>query len=127
MNRYINLIGRILFALMFLMPALNKIMNFAGTQQYMASKNMPMIPFLLVCAIIILLFGAFSIGTGYKVKIGAIALIIFLIPASLIFHSDFADQNQFIHFLKNVALIGGLLMLYVNGSGQLSLDNKIKP
>jgi putative oxidoreductase len=111
---------------MLLMPPLNKIMNFAGTQQYMASKNMPMIPFLLVSAILILLFGAFSIGAGYKIKIGATALIVFLIPASLIFHSDFADQNQFIHFLKNVALIGGLLILYVNGTGALSLDNEIK-
>lgn len=127
MNRYINLTGRILFSLMFLMPAINKIMNFEGSQQYMASKNMPMIPFLLVCAIFILLFGAFSIGAGYKIKIGAIALIIFLIPATLIFHSDFADQNQFIHFLKNVALIGGLLILFVNGTGEISIDNKIKP
>lgn len=92
----------------------------------MASKNMPMIPFLLVCAIVILLFGAFSIGAGFKVKFGAIALIVFLIPATLIFHNELADQNQFIHFLKNVALIGGLLMLYVNGTGELSLDNKIK-
>lgn len=126
MNKYINLIGRILFVLMFLMPALNKITNFEGTQQYMASKNMIMIPFLLVCAILILLFGAFSIGAGYKSKIGSIALIVFLIPATLIFHTEFSDQNQFIHFLKNVALIGGLLILYVNGTGELSLDNKPK-
>jgi putative oxidoreductase len=126
MNKYINLIGRILFALMFLMPALNKITNFEGTQQYMASKNMPMIPFLLVCAIVILLFGAFSIGAGFKSKIGSIALIVFLIPATLIFHNELSDQNQFIHFLKNVALIGGLLILFVNGTGELSLDNKVK-
>ena len=45
-------------------------------------------------------FGTFSIGAGYKSKIGAVVLIIFLIPATLIFHSDLADQNQFIHFLK---------------------------
>lgn len=126
MNKYINLVGRILFALMFLMPALNKITNFEGTQLYMASKNMPMIPFLLVCAIMILLFGAFSIATGFKTKIGVVALIIFLIPATLIFHNELSDQNQFIHFLKNVALLGGLLMLFVNGTGELSLDNKIK-
>jgi putative oxidoreductase len=126
MNKYLNLIGRVLFALMFLLPALNKITNFAGTQQYMASKNMPMIPFLLVSAIVILLFGAFSIALGFKIKIGTTALIVFLIPATLIFHNELSDQNQFIHFLKNVALIGGLLMLYVNGTGELSLDNKIK-
>lgn len=126
MKKYINLIGRILFALMFLIPALNKITNFEGTQQYMASKNMILIPFLLVGAIFILLFGAFSIGAGYKSKIGAIALIVFLIPATLIFHNEFSDQNQSIHFLKNVALIGGLLVFYVNGTGELSLDDNVK-
>jgi putative oxidoreductase len=122
MNRYINLIGRILFSLMFLLPALNKIINFAGTQQYMASKQMPVTALLLVCAIAMLLFGTFSIGVGYKSKIGAVVLIIFLIPATLIFHSDLTDQNQFIHFLKNIALIGGLLMIFVNGTGELSLE-----
>lgn len=122
MNKYINLTGRILFALMFLLPAFNKITNFSGTEQYMASKGMPAIPFLLVCAILMLLFGAFSIAAGYKSKIGAIVLIVFLIPATLIFHSDLADQNQFIHFLKNIALIGGLLMLFVNGTGAISMD-----
>ncbi len=122
MNRYINLTGRILFSLMFLLPALNKITNFAGTQQYMASKQMPATALLLVCAIAMLLFGTFSIGAGYKSKIGAVVLIIFLIPATLIFHSDLADQNQFIHFLKNIALIGGLLIIFVNGTGELSLE-----
>lgn len=125
MTKYINLTGRILFSLMFFLPAFNKITNFAGTQQFMESKGMPATGFLLVCAILILLFGAFSIGAGFKSKFGSIALIIFLIPASLIFHTDFADQNQFIHFLKNVALIGGLLFVFANGTGELSLDKKI--
>jgi putative oxidoreductase len=88
----------------------------------MASKQMPATAFLLVCAIVMLLFGTFSIGAGYKSKIGAVVLIIFLIPATLIFHSDLADQNQFIHFLKNIALIGGLLIILVNGTGELSLE-----
>ncbi len=127
MNKYLNLTGRILLALMFLMPALNKITNFEGTQQFMASKGMPATAFLLLCSIAILLFGAFSIGAGFKSKTGAISLIVFLIPASFIFHTDFADQNQVIHFLKNMALIGGLLLVYVNGTGEFSLDKKIWP
>jgi putative oxidoreductase len=88
----------------------------------MASKQMPATAFFLVCAIATLLFGTFSIGAGYKSKIGTVVLIIFLIPATLIFHSYLADQNQFIHFLKNIALIGGLLMIFVNGTGELSLE-----
>lgn len=124
MKKYINLLGRIFFALMFLLPAFSKITNFSGTEQYMASKGMSMTTILLINAIAMLLFGGFSIITGFKSKIGTIVLVIFLIPATLIFHNDFADQNQFIHFLKNLALVGGLLMIYANGTGELSLDNK---
>ncbi|MEO1054706.1 MAG: DoxX family protein [Bacteroidota bacterium] len=120
----INLLGRSLFALMFFMPALNKILNFSQVQQMMASKGMPLTGFLLVGAIILLLLGSFSLATGFKSKIGAILLIIFLVPATLIFHTDFADPNQMIHFLKNLALIGGLLLIYVNGTGAFSLDNR---
>ena len=122
--KFINLLGRVLFALMFLMPALNKIANFSQVSLVMEAKGMPMTTILLTGAIVFLLFGAFSIATGYRTKIGAIALIIFLIPATLIFHTDFSDQNQMTHFLKNLALIGGLLFIYTNGTGALSLENR---
>ncbi len=125
MNNYIHVIGRILFSLIFLVPGINKIMNFADVQNYMTSKGMPMTGPLLVCAIILLLFGAFSIGFGYKSKIGTIALIIFLVPATLIFHTDFSDQNQPVHFLKNLALIGGLLMIFANITENVGMDKKI--
>lgn len=82
-----------MFALMFLLPALNKIVNFSQVSQVMEAKGMPATTLLLVGAIAFLLFGAFSVAAGFKSKIGAIALIIFLIPATLIFHNDFSDHS----------------------------------
>ncbi len=114
MDYYISYIGRILFSLIFLISGINKIMNFSATQKYLASKGMPLTGLLLVGAILLLLLGAFSIGLGYRSKIGTIALILFLVPATLIFHTNFSDQNQLIHFLKNLSLIGGLLIIYAN-------------
>lgn len=122
MKRYIPLIGRSLLALIFLMSGLQKIGNFAGTQEYMASYGMPLTALFLVGAIVLEVFGAASIIAGYKAKLGAIALIVFLIPATLIFHTDFGDRVQMIMFLKNVSIMGGLLVVAAYGAGPVSVD-----
>lgn len=122
MKRYIPLIGRSLLALIFLMSGLQKIGNFAGTQEYMASYGMPLTALFLVGAIVFEVFGAASIIAGYKAKLGAVALIIFLIPATLIFHTDFGDRIQMIMFLKNVSIMGGLLVIAAYGAGPVSVD-----
>lgn len=59
---------------------------------------------------------------GYKARSGAIALAVFLIPATLIFHTNFADRIQQIMFMKNLAILGGLLMIIQYGAGRISLD-----
>jgi len=126
MNKFIPLIGRILLSAIFLMSAFGKIANFAGTQQYMSAYGMPLTAFFLVCAIILEIGGGFSILLGYKAKVGAIALIVFLIPATLIFHTKFSDQVQMIMFMKNLAIMGGLLLVLGFGAGPLSLDAFLK-
>ena len=60
---------------------------------------------------------------GYKVKLGSVLLILFLIPATLVFHNFLADPNEINSFLKNIGLIGGLLMVIYAGAGALSIDN----
>ena len=125
MQRYLPLIGRILIALIFLLSAFGKITDFSGTQQYMASAGMPATGLLLVAAIAFELFGALSVLLGFRARWGAIALIVFLIPATLIFHTDFADQNQMIHFMKNLSIMGGLLFVVAHGSGAFSLDRRL--
>jgi putative oxidoreductase len=128
-QRYVPLIGRALLSAIFLLSAMGKLGNFSGTAQFMASKGMPATSFFLVMAILFELGGGLSILLGYKARLGALALIVFLIPASLIFHNFWAyegmeQQMQMINFLKNVAIMGGLLQVIAHGSGALSLDNR---
>jgi len=127
MQNIVSLFGRIFLSAIFLLFGLKTIGSFSATQQYMASYGMPVTGFLLTGAIILELFGSVSLILGYKTRWGALALIIFLIPATLIFHTRFSDQNQFIHLMKNLAMLGGLLVLAGLGPGSLSLDNRKKP
>jgi putative oxidoreductase len=120
MQRYLPLIGRILLGLIFVMSGFNKITGFEGTQQYMASYGMPMTSFLLVGAIVVEIVGGLSVIFGFFPRLGSAALVLFLIPASLIFHTDFSDQTQLIMFLKNLSIMGGLLLIVAYGSGPLS-------
>jgi len=126
MERYTLLIGRILVAFIFLMAGINKIGNPSGTQAYMAAFGMPFTRFFLVGAIAIEILGSLSLIAGYYTKLGAWALIIFMIPTTLIFHTNFSDQNQFIHFMKNVSMTGGLLYIATYGAGAWSMDARRK-
>jgi len=126
MERYTLLIGRILVAFIFLMAGINKIGNPSGTQAYMAAFGMPFTGFFLVGAIAIEILGSLSLIAGYYTKLGAWALIIFMIPTTLIFHTNFSDQNQFIHFMKNVSMTGGLLYIATYGAGAWSMDARRK-
>ena len=126
MQKYIPLVARAFLAAIFLYSAFGKITGFSGTQQYMAAGGIPsgLTGILLVGAIVCEVFGGLSVLLGYKARWGAIALIIFLIPTTLIFHTNFAERMQVIQFLKNLGLLGGLLMVYSFGSGPLSLDKQ---
>ncbi len=121
MQRYLPLIGRILLGLLFVMSGVNKITGFEGTQQYMASYGMPMTAVLLVGAILVEVLGGLSVIVGVLPRLGAASLVLFLIPATLIFHTNFAEQTQVIMFLKNLSIMGGLLLILAYGSGPLSL------
>lgn len=126
MQKYIPLVARAFLTAIFLYSAFGKITGFSGTQQYMAASGIPagLTGLLLVGAIVCELFGGLSVLLGYKARWGAIALMIFLIPTTLIFHTNFAERMQVIQFMKNLGLLGGLLMVYSFGSGPLSLDKQ---
>jgi putative oxidoreductase len=125
MQSYLPLAARIFLSIVFLRAAVAKLLDPAGTQQVMASKGLPLAGFLLIGAIVLLLGGGLSILLGYKTRWGVIALLVFLIPTTLIFHTNWAENTQVIQFTKNLAISGGLLMLAAFGSGALSLDEKL--
>ena len=127
-NTLLPLAARILLALPFLPSGAGKIFGFAGTQQMMAAEGMPLTAFFLAGAIAFELIGGLSLLLGFKARWGAILLIIFLIPATLIFHDFWTftgaqQMEQMTHFLKNLGLIGGLCAIAAFGAGRLSLDN----
>jgi putative oxidoreductase len=131
-RRYSPLAGRILLALIFLLSGLNKFAAWEGTAAYMASKGMPIVPFFLVSAALVELAGGLSVALGFRARVGAAALFLFLIPTSLIFHNFWAlegmeQQVQMAMFMKNLAIMGGLLLLVAFGPGELSLDERRRP
>jgi len=121
MRSYLPLLARILLGLIFVMSGLTKITGFEATQQQMASQGMPLTAFFLVGAIVVEVLGGLSVILGLWARIGAAALIFFLIPATLIFHTDFSQQTQMIMFLKNLSIMGGLLLVISFGSGTYSI------
>lgn len=124
--RYMPLTGRVLLAMIFLLSGLNKVMNPESTQQYMTANGMTWATTLFYLGAIALeLGGAVSLLLGYWTRIGAWALIVFMIPTTLIFHSNFGELNQMTHFLKNLAMTGGLLYVASFGPGLVSLDARL--
>ncbi len=126
MKNLIPLMARILLAAIFLMSGLGKIMEPTGTLQYMAAYGMPLTGLFLVGAIGLQVVGGISLLLGYKARWGSILLVVFLLPATLIFHTKFSDQIQMIMFMKNLAILGGLLMVAYFGPGPLSLNARTK-
>ena len=129
LQNYTSLAGRFFLALIFITSGVGKIGNFEGTIGYMGSHGIPMPSILLVGAISFLLLGGLSLILGYKTKYGVLMLLIFLIPATLIFHPFWAVPEdmvkmQTIAFLKNIAIMGGLLTVLAHGPGRLSMDKK---
>lgn len=124
-KKYINRIGRILFSLIFIASGLSKIGDWDKTISYMESHNMVFTPFFLIMAILLQVTGGLSIITSYKSKIGAILLLIFMLPATYIFHSFWTlpietdlqiaiQQTEMVSFLKNITIIGALVLIFNN-------------
>ena len=123
MTNVADLVGRILISALFLLNGIFKINNYEGTIGWMEGFGVPGI--LLIPAIILEIVGPVLIIIGYKTKLVAGFLSLFCIATAVIFHNDFTNQMQFTSFLKNIALAGGFLILFVNGAKDFSLDNKL--
>lgn len=124
-QKYIPLIARTFLAVIFLRSGIGKLTGFAGTQEQIAGAGLPLAPLVTVFTIVFLLVGGVSLILGFKARIGAVLLMLFLIPATLVFHNPTVDPTQMTQFMKNLSIIGGLLMVASYGSGPVSLDNQV--
>jgi putative oxidoreductase len=121
MNNLAALAGRILVALIFLQSGIEKFVYYSGTLGYMTKAGLPFPQVLLVASGIVETACALALIIGWKARPAAIVLVAWMIPVTLIFHNPAAGQDAMIHFMKNVAITGGLLMLFAFGPGAWSV------
>lgn len=121
------LAGRILLAVIFIVSGFGKIPGFEGTVGYIASKGLPMPQVVAVLTIVLELGGGILLAVGYKARWAALALAAFTLLAAFIFHNFWAVEAaqkmaQQINFLKNLAIAGGMLMVFAYGPGRYSVE-----
>lgn len=118
--------GRILIAPLFLLSGFHKITGFSSVAAIMAKVGMPFPEVFVIGAIAFELGGAIMVLLGWHARWGALLLVLFTIPATLLFHNFWAVDaaqysGQLNHFMKNLAILGGLVYVMAAGSGPLSL------
>ena len=122
--RYVPFVGRLLIGLPFAMSGLSKLGAIGPTTEAIRSVGLPFPSLALAVSVAVELGGGLLLIAGFKARTVAAVLALFSLVTALTFHSNFADQNQMIHFLKNVMMAGGLLQIVAFGAGALSVDNR---
>lgn len=122
-EQYLTLAGRFLMGFIFVASGIHKIVAPETTRQYMESYGLDMATtWLYLGAILVEVGGGLCLLLGFHTRRAALLLILFMVPTTSIFHTNFEDQNQMIHFLKNLAMTGGLFYVVAYGPGKISLD-----
>ena len=123
-TRYLPFAGRLLIGLPFAMSGLGKLTAIGPTTDMIRAAGLPLPPMALAVAVTVEVGGGLLLVAGFQTRIVAAVLALFALATAFSFHSNFADQNQMIHFLKNVMMAGGLLQIVAFGAGALSVDNR---
>ena len=127
-QNFVALVGRIFLAAIFVISGVNKLTDFSGTAAFMSGAGLPAAEFLLVLTILIEIAGGLMIILGLYTRQLALILFLFMIPVTAVFHNPWSAgdpvqiQQQMIHFLKNLAIMGGLLHLSAFGPGYFSIE-----
>ncbi len=122
-------LGRLLFSLIFILSGLHHFTS--ETIGYAASAGVPMANFLVPLSGAIAVLGGLSILVGYQARWGALLLLIFLVPVTLMMHNFWAVSEpmmrnmQMAHFMKNLALMGSAILIFFFGSGPTSIDSRV--
>lgn len=127
MNAPLAVAGRVLLALVFILAGFSKFAGLEGTAGYIASKGLPMPAVLAVLTAVLEVVGGLALAIGYQARLAAIALAVFTLLATFLFHNFWAmpaDQAfvQQLMFMKNLSITGGLLFVFALGAGPLSVD-----
>lgn len=117
-------VGRVMISAIFILAGLSKLAAPAMTIGYIQSVGLPLPPVAFGVAAFIEIVGGITLLLGYRTRLVASVLFAFALVTAAFFHRNFADQDQFIHFFKNVAMAGGLLHVVAFGGGRISLDGR---
>lgn len=115
-----ELAARLSLAALFIVAGTGKITGYDGVAGYMQSMGVPgsLLPLVIALEIV----GGLAIAVGYRTRLAAFLLAGFSLLSALVFHNPVADPGEQTQFLKNLAITGGFLLLWVHGAGRLSLD-----
>jgi putative oxidoreductase len=122
MNKYADLLGRILMVLIFVLAGFTKIMHYDATAADMVAHGIP--GMLLPVVIATELLGGLAIILGWQTRIAAFLLAGFSIVTALLMHNDPNSQVEGIMLMKNLSIAGGFLVIFANGAGPLSMDRR---
>ncbi len=120
-NRYLPLLGRILIGVPFILSGLSKLAAHEATVGYITSVGLPFAQLGWLIAVVVELGGGALLLSGFRARTVALVLALFTLATAVFFHRNFADQNQMIHFLKNIMIAGGLLQIVYFGAGSRSV------
>ena len=120
MQNFALLLGRIGLALIFILSGYGKLRGYDAAAQYMVAHGLP--GGLLPLVIFAELGGGLAVLFGFLTRWAALGLCVFTLLAAFFIHSDFANQEQWINFMKNIAIAGGFLVLAAHGPGSIALD-----
>src|ERR1700722_6097743 len=123
-TKYLPLAGRVLIGGIFIMSGLGKLGTYGGTTAAISAVGLPFAPLGFAVAIVVEIGLGFLLLIGYRARPAALALAIWCVATAIFFHRNFADQNMFIHFMKNLMIAGGLLQIAHFGAGTLSAYNR---
>lgn len=124
LQSFLPFIGRLLLAAIFLSSGFEKVADPSGTVAYITAANLPLPAVAYAIAVVVELGGGILLVLGYQTRLAALILAAFTLASALGFHMEFDDQNQLIHFMKNLAITGGFLQIVAFGAGAFSLDGR---
>ena len=123
-TRYLPFLGRLLIGGVFILSGLGKLATYGAVTAGIAAVGLPFPPLAFATAIIVEVGFGFLLIVGFQTRAVAVVLALWCAATALSFHRNFADQNQMIHFLKNMMIMGGLLQIVHFGAGAVSIDGR---
>jgi putative oxidoreductase len=112
--------GRLLLAWLFVHESVGLALNFDLAAGSMAKMGIP--PSLLIVTIALQLSAGVAIAVGWQARLGAAALGLFCLATAILFHTNFGNRNELLHFEKDLAIAGGMFVLMIQGAGAWSID-----